>query len=40
MMQFTNNFYGEVKERSTGIGAFEFLIDPITGPSIPSRGRT
>jgi len=38
LMQFTNHFYGQVKERSTGIGAFEFLIDPLTGAIHPEPG--
>jgi len=38
IMQFTNHFYGEVGERSTGIGAFEFLIDPVTGAVHPEPG--
>jgi hypothetical protein len=38
IMQFTNNFYGEVEERSTGIGAFEFLIDPVSGAVYPEPG--
>jgi len=38
LMQFSNNFYGIAKERSTGIGAFEFLIDPATGALYPEPG--
>lgn len=38
IMQFSNNFYGVAEERSTGIGAFEFLIDPVTGAVYPEPG--
>jgi hypothetical protein len=31
VMEFQNNFYAIVKEKSTGIGAFEVLIDKGTG---------
>jgi len=31
IMEFQNNFYAIVKEKSTGIGAFEVLIDKWTG---------
>ena len=31
VMQFSNHFYGEAIESQTSRGAFEFLIDPITG---------
>lgn len=31
LMEFQENFYALIKERSTGIGAFELLVDPTTG---------
>jgi len=31
LMQFDHNFYGLVKERSTGIGAFEVLVNKHSG---------
>jgi hypothetical protein len=37
-MQFSNHFYGEVREESTSIGAFEILIDPVTAAVIPEFG--
>lgn len=30
VMQFSNHFYAQAREESTGIYAFEFLIDPLT----------
>lgn len=38
VMEFTNNFYAEVKEESTGIHAFELLIDRYTGFVHPEPG--
>lgn len=38
VMQFDNHFYGEAREESTGIGAFEFLIDAATAAVIPEFG--
>jgi len=38
VMEFTNNIYAEVKEKSTGIHAFELLIDPYTGVGSPEPG--
>lgn len=38
VMEFNNHFYAEVREKSTGIGAFEILIDPITGSIGPEPG--
>jgi hypothetical protein len=38
VMEFTNHFYAEVRERHTGIGAFEILIDPYTGVVRPEPG--
>ncbi len=31
LMQFDRNFYALIKEKSTGIGAFEVLVNPTTG---------
>ena len=38
IMQFSQNFYVEVHEASTGIGAMELLIDPYTGAVHPEPG--
>ncbi|MGC8879122.1 MAG: hypothetical protein ACP5R2_07855 [Anaerolineae bacterium] len=38
VMEFTGNFYAEVRERSTGIGAFELLVDRYTGQVSPEPG--
>jgi hypothetical protein len=38
VMEFSNNFYAEVKEKSTGIHAFEVLIDRYTGVVYPEPG--
>ena len=38
VMEFTNNFYAEVYEKSTGIGAFEILINLYTGSVYPEPG--
>lgn len=38
VMEFQNNFYAIVKEKSTGIGAFEVLINKGTGAVIPEPG--
>ena len=38
IMEFQNNFYAQVKEQSTGINAFELLIDPYTGNVWPEYG--
>lgn len=38
VMEFSNHFYGEVKEKSTGIYAFEFLMDKATGAISPEPG--
>lgn len=40
IMQFSRNFYVEVRETNTGIGAMELLIHPITGASILSLAPT
>jgi hypothetical protein len=31
LMEFTNNYYASVREKSTGVGAFEILIDKSSG---------
>ena len=31
VMEFSNNFYASIREKSTGVGAFEILIDKSTG---------
>ncbi len=38
VMEFQNNFYAIVKEKSTGTGAFEVLIDKWTGVVTPEPG--
>jgi len=38
IMEFEQNFYGIYYERSTGIGAFEMLIDKATGRIFPEYG--
>ena len=38
VMEFTNNFYAEVEEKSTGVHAFELLIDRYTGTISPEPG--
>jgi len=38
VMEFTQNFYAEVEEQSTGIHAFELLVDPYTGAIHPEPG--
>jgi hypothetical protein len=38
VMEFSNNFYAEVEEQSTGIHAFELLINPYTGVIYPEPG--
>jgi len=38
VMAFTNNFYVEVEEKSTGIHAFELLVDRYTGAAYPEPG--
>jgi hypothetical protein len=38
VMEFSSNFYAEVEEKSTGIHAFELLIDPYTGVVYPEPG--
>jgi len=31
VMEFTSNYYASIREKSTGVGAFEILIDKSTG---------
>lgn len=38
IMEFSNNFYIMVQEKSTGINAFELLIDRYTGRVMPEMG--
>ncbi len=38
IMAFDNHFYAQVREKSTGINAFEFLIDRYTGEAYPEPG--
>jgi cytochrome c1 len=38
VMEFTYNFYAEVEEESTGIHAFELLINRYTGAVYPEMG--
>lgn len=38
VMEFSENFYAEVEEKSTGVHAFELLIDRYTGAIYPEPG--
>ncbi len=38
VMEFQDNFYAIVKEKSTGLGAFEVLVDKSTGSVYPEMG--
>src|SRR3972149_9562574 len=38
IMEFSNNFYIIVQEKSTGINAFELLVDRYTGRVMPEHG--
>lgn len=38
VMEFSDNFYAEIMEQSTGIHAFEVLIDRYTGTVYPEPG--
>ncbi len=38
IMEFDNHFYAEVKEKSTGIHAFELLVNRYTGAITPEMG--
>src|SRR4030067_2319806 len=38
IMEFSNNFYVRVQEKSTGTNAFELLVDRYTGRGMPEPG--
>jgi hypothetical protein len=38
VIEFSNNYYASIREKSTGIGAFEILIDRATGNVIREPG--
>ncbi len=38
VMEFSDNFYAEVEEKSTGIHAFELLVDRYSGAVYPEPG--
>jgi hypothetical protein len=38
VMEFANNYYAEVREKDTGIGAMELLVDKNTGAAYPEPG--
>jgi hypothetical protein len=38
VMEFSGNFYAEIREESTGIGAFELLVNRYTGAVYPEPG--
>ncbi|MCO6453059.1 MAG: PepSY domain-containing protein [Caldilineales bacterium] len=38
VMEFEHNFYAEIVESDSGIGAFEILIDPVSGFVHPEPG--
>ncbi len=38
VMEFSNHFYAEVKEKSTGVHAFELLVNKYTGAVAPEMG--
>jgi hypothetical protein len=38
VMEFQNNFYAIIKEKSTGVGAFEVLINKANGTVTPEPG--
>lgn len=38
VMEFEQNFYAEVKEKSTGVHAFELLVNTYTGAVYPEMG--
>jgi hypothetical protein len=35
VIEFSNNYYASIREKSTGIGAFEILINKSTGSTMP-----
>jgi hypothetical protein len=38
IMEFQSNFYVQIKEQSTGVNAFELLVDPNIGSVFPEYG--
>jgi hypothetical protein len=38
VMEFQDNFYAQIQEKSTGVNAFELLVDPYTGNVWPEFG--
>ena len=38
VMEFDNQFYAEVREKSSGTGAFELLVNKWTGAALPEPG--
>jgi hypothetical protein len=38
VMEFQDNFYAQIQEKSTGVNAFELLVDPYTGNVHPEFG--
>jgi len=38
VMEFDNHFYAEVEEKSTGVHAFELLVNKYTGTIMPEMG--
>ncbi len=38
VMEFQDNFYAQIQEKSTGINAFELLVDPYSGNVWPEYG--
>ena len=38
VIEFTNNYYASIREKGTGIGAFEILIDRATGTVVREPG--
>jgi hypothetical protein len=38
VIEFSNNYYASIREKSTGVGAFEILIDKATGQVTQERG--
>jgi hypothetical protein len=38
VIEFTDNYYASIREKGTGIGAFEILIDRVTGKVVREPG--
>jgi hypothetical protein len=38
LIEFQDNFYASIREKSTGIGAFELLVNRSTGAVVPEPG--